>query len=299
MQNLTWINVLLIVGIASAFGGLLQGLYRRIYRLLDDENVDHHDGEIGRLARLPWWDLLIASFLGVGGGAAVLLVLSATNNLNLNDGDKNLIFLVVLGIVAGFIGYRILPRVARGLEERISKTEERSDTAILEAAQAANRAGIAAKAAHKAFVFALTAAASIKSEFEKCEGYLRELLEQEPDDRQVNLKLGSMVKRLGRYAEAGDIMSDFMRRNEELGQQGSLDWSDALYNRACYRIQDALKDDTRDENMLALGLNDLKNAISNFDILKDDAWMDSDFGVLKSEKNPTYYSLVGRSPSSG
>jgi hypothetical protein len=57
-------------------------------------------------------DLIAGGLFGLGGGAAVILATIWLNKFELTGSNYNKLYLIVLGLVAGFVGYRILPRVA-------------------------------------------------------------------------------------------------------------------------------------------------------------------------------------------
>src|SRR2546425_313049 len=108
---LTWLDIVAFVGLAAAFGGLLKGIYSHSI--------------ISKQSGFPnFLELVVEALIGVGGGAAVVLASIWLNKFDYNNTEQNKLFLIVLGTVAGFIGYRLLPLVAKGLEERVTSAQE-------------------------------------------------------------------------------------------------------------------------------------------------------------------------------
>lgn len=130
-DTLRWCNVIQFVGIPAFFGGMLQVAHELTYGSPSSEKQHRSAG--GASPKTIWAGfiaLFIGGFFGVGGGAAVILAAILFNkNFDMRPTDENELYLnelylIVLGVVAGFVGYRILPRVARGLEERMDITEK-------------------------------------------------------------------------------------------------------------------------------------------------------------------------------
>ncbi|MFQ5913909.1 MAG: hypothetical protein ACE5JS_12055, partial [Nitrospinota bacterium] len=126
--SLSFSQGLVIVISSSAFGGFLQGLFQTPW-WLEETGQPKSPGTESSLV-LVLIRLGISILIGVGGGFAVLLASIWLKALNLADTPLNILNLIALGVVAGFVGYRILPRVARGLEDRMSLTEKTSAEAI-------------------------------------------------------------------------------------------------------------------------------------------------------------------------
>lgn len=297
---LAWWVALLYVGLPASFGGFLQGLHGRYYTTADIDQLG-----FDALA-LPH---LVAAAFGVGGGAAVVLASIWLDKFNLSSCDSNRVYLCVLGLVAGFVGYRILPTVARGLEQRVAETEtvsrdaaEKADTAETRAEAATSTATAAHETADMAAWLAATATAELPSEARGLLQAGRDLVKKYPRERGIHLRLGRMLKLAGELEEAITLMTTAIIDPYEAEGEGSghapITYSDALYNRACYKVlrSPECADAGASEALLASGLDDLEKALTLDPSSKVDAWQDSDFRVIRDARNVRYLTLVEKRP---
>lgn len=294
--TLTWVEVLLFVGVPAAFGGILQALHRWSYG--DDANGTSKISLHVRPRRSyadHTLEMVISGLFGMGGGAAVLLAALWLKVFDMFDTDANKLYLVVLGVVSGFIGYRVLPQVARGLEERMDITEHEARRAMEDSVKAVRGATDAAKNAFKAQRLATVAYLIQFKDFRKAKKDLLQLREEDRLHRYINTSLSFVCKLLEEYDEAISVMSQYAEELKRTPGYPKEDYAVALYNRACYRTLQARKRIPYDEALLQLALSDLEEAI------REDpenrtyaAEPDEDFEFLKIKKSEEFSRIVGQ-----
>jgi len=140
--------------------------------------------------------MVISGLFGMGGGAAILLAALWLKKFDMFDTDVNKLYLVVLGVVSGFIGYRVLPQVARRLEERMDITENEARRAQEDSGKAVRKAIDAAKNAVKAQRLAMVAYLIQFEDFRKAKKDLLQLREEDRLHRYINTSLSPASLRL-------------------------------------------------------------------------------------------------------
>ena len=271
MPELNWIQMLFILGIPAAFGGALKGVYDQI----GSNNP----------SKIDWAAGFFAPILGVGGVAATSLVLLWADIITLEGTDRNILILISFGVVSGFIGDRILPFVGRGLERRI---------AAIEGAEG-ERAEKVSEIEHKvdySTAISEVNAPWVPSQAEELLPQLIAMANEKPEARRLNLALGHLYKRVGRFQEAEDRMSKYLEVMRRQGGQVS-DIAAATYNRACYRVLRAAHAATsgeEDSMLVDLAMDDLQEAIRLDKGVIADAPSDPDFDHVR--ENPRFRDLV-------
>jgi hypothetical protein len=219
----------------------------------------------------------------------------------MESSDENKLYLIVLGVVAGFIGHRILPRVARGLEERMDLTEKeaifatkKADDAVKETEKAQKEAEKAQKEAEKAqkeaekaqnITYAITLIET--KAYKKAEKILLSLGKTDPLNPLINFKLANMYKRMEDFAKAVNLTSKYIEAMRAANKENDEEFGVALYNRACYRTKQALSSPRSDE-LLSKAFDDLERAIEFDPARRGYAWQDEDFEKLRKEGNPRF-----------
>ncbi len=276
--ELTWIQVVFAVGLPAAFGGLLQGFHAANQRMVTNN---------GPLP-VDWGAITISALFGIGGGAAAILGLLWIAQLELDSSDKNVLILITLGVVAGFIGNRLLPLVAETLERRIAAMETGTENAVKKAEMAAERARESAKEASKALLVSRAIYAERKSQFRELVPEFRELIQKEPLNRAHALRLANLYKRAGEFENAEGVLTDYLNRK---GTEEGHDLAESLYIRACYRVLQS--NGPAGEQKKQDGLKDLERVFKIDSSYKLDAAEDKDFKILRSENDPTYARIIG------
>ena len=200
--ELTWIQVVFAVGLPAAFGGLLQGFHAA------NQRVVANNGPLP----VDWGAITISALFGIGGGAAAMLGLLWFEQMKLDSSDRNVLILITLGVVAGFIGNRLLPLVAESLERRIAATEKGTENTVKEAEIAAERARESAKEASRSLLFSRANYAERKTHFRDLLPKFRELAQEEPLDRTRVFWLANLYKRAGEFENAEGVLTDYLNR---------------------------------------------------------------------------------------
>lgn len=299
--DLTWIDVIQFVGIPAFFGGILQVAHELTYGSLSSEKQHRPAGDVPAKTKLAaLTDVIIGGLFGVGGGAAVILAAIWLDKFKMVRSEDNELYLVVLGIVSGFVGYRILPRVAQSLEARMDITEKESRLAHKEAIKAAEYADIARKKAEKALEGAVKAQKMSyiiylieKNDYQKAEKYLLDLRQNDRLDFSIYSQLSNLHKRKRDYNGAIDLTDRYIEDLRAANMGSDEAYTKALYNRACYTTLKAFSSG-RDEVLLTKALDDLRRAIGLNSGLRELAWNDDDFKMLKEERNPRFAEIVGQ-----
>ena len=196
--------------------------------------------------------------------------------------------MITLGVVAGFIGNRLLPLVAESLERRIAATEKGTENAVKEAEIAAERARESAEEASRSLLFSRANYAERKTHFRELLPRFRELVQEEPLDRTRVFFLANLYKRAGEFENAEGVLTDYLNRK---GTEEGHDLAESLYIRACYRVLQS--NGPAGEQKKQDGLKDLERVFKIDSSYKLDAAEDKDFKILRSENDPTYAQIIG------
>jgi hypothetical protein len=265
--------ILVLILFWGAIGGFISGFAR--IELINREAIEEEIRSISF-----WITLFVKVLLGVGGAVSMLLVLTWMSKFNKDDTVENKVFLISLSMVSGFIGHRLLPRIAARLEEHIA-SEVKKETAPIEkkmdlisAYQSTiNRAaGVLAGIKHP-----LDCEMAIKS--------LLSLKDKFATDRVIYVTfLGRLYKALKRYDDAIGILTEFIKNKQSKGEASDIDYADAHYNRACYQAlkwQTAGKDEKiKLQHQIA---DDLRLSCSIFPDNRTAAHSDRDFDAVRGE----------------
>lgn len=213
----------------------------------------------------------------------------------MKSSDDNILYLIVLGVVAGFVGYRILPQAAIALERRMDMTEKEAHRALEESRRALDDAKKAAKNAETASEKAelaqkLTRAISYRlaEDYDQAEKSFLDLRKTSPLNSAITYNLSNTYKLNCDYDKAIKLMNEYIKElseanikdlrdanMEEVAQKHAKE-NYAVYNRACYTILKAFSS-KRDDILIAKGLDDLKKSVDLDPEIKEIAWKDKDF----------------------
>jgi predicted negative regulator of RcsB-dependent stress response len=206
--------------------------------------------------------LFAGGLFGLGGGAAVVLAAISLNKFDMKSSDENIIYLIVLGVVAGFIGYRILPQVARGLERRMDITEKESRRALEDAMKAVNDAKVAKTSAEDAMKSAITAqkltlAITLigREDYHEAEKTLLDLKKNDHLSSVVTFNLSHIYKMKKDYNSAVKLVSEYIKDLRAANVDSGEKYAAALYNRACYRTLKAFSSGRDDVAIMHLTMN--------------------------------------------
>jgi hypothetical protein len=322
MDETTPLNIgilMLLILAPSAFGGILQGCHRH-FKISNSSN----DPKSPK-GHLSWKELyLVAPGFGMGGGLAAVLAALWLNAFPIDNTVSNILKIIAMSTVAGFIGYRLLPAISTGLEERLNITEkrvthteemvERMEKAQTNAHQLIeklkttnteqedklkeNMKKIAKANADLDYNLAISQAVAALGSKNRgdCQRGARKLsliLNEWPTDRRLNILLGRLHRWSQRpdvvdgYKEAIRVLDDYVAKKVQAGEEDE-DVADALYNKACYLTQMAanVKDMEKDKNetLFNEALETLTRSIELSPPNKEDAQDDLDFKPLENNE---------------
>lgn len=105
-------------------------------------------------------------------------------------------------------------------------------------------------------------------------------LDHRPTDRMQTIMLARLYRAVGRIEEAVTLFNRFLESKDKLGEKDK-DYSDILYNRACYKA--LLANQTDDDNQRRSAIEDLKISIQLSPENLLDARVDSDLDCLRGD----------------
>ena len=175
-----------------------------------------------------------------------------------------------LSFVAGFIGHRLLPLVASGLEKKVADAINKSQQAQQEARQATKRIereGKVDEAVDAAFTdLQQSEAEDVELPPEIVQAHiehLEALSPQNPTRRRLHFVLGRLYRRQKKYDKAVAVLSYFIDSKKQHSEGSDDHTAAALYNRARYQslMSEELKDhgdEHKATEMREAAIDDLK-----------------------------------------
>jgi tetratricopeptide (TPR) repeat protein len=289
--QLTWTTILVLMSFFGMFGGILDVLGMIDIRRL----VDVEFKQINRVF-VPGKRLIAALLLGgiggIGGAFAMLFVIVAAAKLDTADTPINKLLLASLGVVSGFLGFRVLRGVARGVERQIQESEVRLEARTAEQIQATKNHAEQIVEKYDAITSGMRFVEENKETLPSVQfqvtSTLEELRERIPADREVTMVLGEIYRKTGRYQQAIDLLTEFLNTIERSGR--NKDIADARYNRAGYYnlMADRLADGNEKKQQLKnQAYEDLKESIRLSPENKEDAIAEGDLESLRQEERFT------------
>lgn len=274
--ELDWIGVLLLMLIPGAFGGILS-----VLQLLDIPRFIAGKNGIG-----DWWRFggaaVLGAFGGCGGALGMLLVGVWTSQLDFKATTHNRLLYISLGMVSGFLGFKLLKTVATNLEKQIRDVELRTQDQI---------EGLKNQLIEDNNIL-VTAGSFLddpNASTEKIEEIIAQLAEMETrrrGDRRVAMLLGNLYDRIGKHQKAVVVVTEALTEKERTGTSKDKDAADLLFNRACYRIP-LLKQETDDDKKKRLHTAIIQDLIRSFDLSpanRVDAKSDDDLAFLSEDE---------------
>ena len=270
-------------------GGALGGLMDFFSRF----NFKHHaQGKMHfqdiRISTADFWSLfglgLFSAFLGIGGAFAVQFVLIGINKFEAQDIATSILWLFTTCVVAGYSGRRMLSLVSSKLEEQVGKAKEEADKAKEEADEAKAEARVAKDESDTGLLITRASAAigphSTMSERIALILELRAFLKVKPTHRYLTILAARLCRRDENYEDAVDILSEFVKVKEKLGQHDK-DFADVLYNRACYHALIASTANYDNKDAIEACLKDLASSVAISKENAADAKSDEDFKFVE------------------
>jgi tetratricopeptide (TPR) repeat protein len=289
-----WIEILILMAMSGMFGGVLD-----VLQLIDIKKLIEQDARVLLSKRRFVGALLLGAVGGAGGAIAMLFVIVATAKLNTKPEPENRLMLISLGMVSGFLGYRVLRSVAQRVEKQIQEVETRAakkidesaarveastTQKIEETADRLQRETEYSKAITLGFMIAEKGDA-IPSDTDTAISGLKRILEREPDNRQAGIVLSNIYRKLGGNNEALRVLSALTQSLEgKTARQKDL--ADSLYNRACLynSMANQEKNELRIQELRNKAYEDLERSIRLSPINKDEALQDPDLESLRGDE---------------
>lgn len=274
--ELTWALTLVLASLSGAFGGILN-----VLRLLEPRDI--FEGKPipsgGRLLGA----ITLGGIIGSGGAIAMLFVSSAAGKLNTADNTSNMLTLISLGVISGFLGYRLLSGVADRLEKDVLQIQGKADAQDREIQQSKLQMEFV-----EAITQGLVAADNEKlgvSELTEPIRKLEAVRVKVPADRKIGIVLGRLYVRREEYDQAICVLSEVLAAKKAAGTGSDADAAALLYNRACYLAVLAGKtaDPTKQTALKEKAYVDLESSVKFSPDNKKEAAVDDDFSALKSE----------------
>ena len=238
--NPIWVEVLLLFGVSGAFGGILAAI--QLARIPNLFKSSEYIWQMWRPANVAL-ALLASAFGGVGGAGAAMYVMLLVGKIakgSLEDLDR--LTYVSTGLLAGFLGFSLLKKVAEGfgdalrlrdVEDKVD--QERKERLRNELATAVNL-GRAAQNTKKPPTPEELATVNAAVEA------LTRMRKEFPADRSAAQILGWLLaNRLEqRLQNAIEVLDSAVAALAEGGLQDSKDCARLMYNRACYHYRFAM-----------------------------------------------------------
>lgn len=227
-------GVLIPVCISGIFGGLVDGVV-----LLVDGDKDPSTGSFKVLGRVSLNLYLLArGAMGLGGAVSVLMLEIWVGKFKLdNYSTGEQIFQWCLAFVAGFIGYRLLPKVGAGLQSLIEKSvQEQTQQVRTEASQISQEAIRYSKLTSQVMA-AFSDLGRLQPNLAALQADIAELEPAKKDwprDRKLFIVLGRLYRKVGNLDQAIAVLTEFLNNKKNAGQASDRDYGDAIFNRACY-----------------------------------------------------------------
>jgi hypothetical protein len=277
-----WPGVLLLLAVTGGFGGLLAVLGTMDIRaILTAKHIPVHS----------WQRLLMAASFGVmggvGGALASALLLVLDGKFDQPPKDKEKILIAASGIIAGYIGFQVLKRLADRLdkqleqmEQRVGEKIERETTIVTEFTEAINIAGIVLLKKRED----RTADPARREALDR----LNSALKDYPHNRQLCIYVGRLMRALGETEMAVKFLGERIEARRLHRIPEGQDTADLLYNRACYlnELRRGEKNAERKEALKKQALADLEASVKIFPENREAAQHDVDLADLIGEGVP-------------
>jgi hypothetical protein len=290
-----WVALALFV-IPGAFGGALS-----VLQLIDISRLIDASKKLGIANKNRLFGaILVGALGGVGGSLASLVVGVWTGKLNFTQSTSNCLFLLALSVVAGFLGFKLLKKVATNFEKSIRDSENR----LMENQETERQQLIEDEAVINQGLSLSQEKNVPDSDIEGLLPEMQALLTRRNTDRRVGIVLGNLYDRLGQHERAAATVTQVLDSREAAGMDSDKsnpdkNCSDLRYNRACYRVplwvkeQDAAKKDDLKKTIIS----DLRLSFVGSASNRDSARVDTDFTPI--HKEPEFMALFeGTAPTS-
>jgi hypothetical protein len=287
-SEMSWLTILLLMACAGAFGGVLD-----VLRLIDIKDLLSEKAG----PRFSWviQGLLVGAVIGSGGAIAAIFVTGAADKFATVDTVANRLRLVSLGVISGFLGYRLLKSVANQLEKDVNDVKEKTQSQGKELIDVKAKQEKALTDTKKdvdlveaiGFGFAALGAPNVlESDLNTTVRRLEEARSAFPAHRRVGILLARLYhERLNSTEKAMEILTQVLEAKRQEHSDTDDDAADVLFNRACYSsiLAGTQTDQKRGEEFRTKALADLALSVRYKPTNKKDAASDDDLKPLKDD----------------
>lgn len=290
-----WVSILLLFIFSGAFGGVLAAI-----QLAKIPELFRSSEYIWKLWRPPNVALavVVSALGGVGGALAALFVMILGGQLrNKPFGDEEKLLYIATGVIAGFLGFRFLGKVADKLDQQMLDDMEakiRKDT-LAKAEQARKQAELQTAIALGRLVQSMRVPLTDQDKNSRAAAVraLEASIRDFPTDRQANIILGWIFAHRIHFNNPRrgiDILTSALEARSAAGMSPDKDQADFLYNRACYFYRWAFLDGTSAADRDAAKRDmyrDLRESIritpANAEVARKEAEEGKDFAEVRAE----------------
>lgn len=268
--------IFLVTVFFGGFGGILQA----VNSLAQDIKTEKGELNISFFYRRTF-DILGAVCLGIGGALAINYFLVAINKLDITNNPKNIMCLIGLNTVAGYLGRRALAGIAGKVERELQAFK----TKTIEVEGEIKKEVSLSNALENSYIALNT---GIYTDVKDAIKNLVSFREQFPTHRKLAIILGRLYKKLEEFDDAINVLTVFLR-NKEKKNEIDIDYAAALYNRACYNTlayAEAAKIKRPSVSHYQLktnALEDLRKTVGLNPDHKKDAAEDKDFDSIRDD----------------
>ncbi len=274
-NQLTFKVALLLTIFFGGFGGILQTL-KNLFE--DTEKIIFENFN----------SILVGFLSGVGGAFAVNYLFIIISKIEYTNDLKNIMSLIGLNTIAGFLGYRALSGMAGKIEREFQEVKRDAAKVNKETKELISLNNALSDAA-------LALEENMPADLQDAIDGLLPFQKKFPADRKTAILLGRLYKRVNNHEKAIEILSLFIDDKKETKTVDD-DYADVLYNRACYNILLFSKlrkegEIKRSEFIKKEGISDLEKSVNLRPLNKKDAEIDKDFDNIRD--NDDFKRIVG------
>jgi len=286
-----WVDTLLIFAFFGAFGGVLAAI----------QTTDVH--KLMKLTEVRWggWPrffcvalgLFISACGGIGGAIAGLLILLVDGKIQRTDlTDHDRLLYAGTGLVAGFIGFRLLKRVAErfdkvmeAAEKKAEQTAERvTEDKLAQEHQKEMQRDLLTRSIGQGLI---AAGGNVRpSEIDQAIRNLELARKEFPRDRTAIIVLARLYANQRRDLQTAiETLTHGLDAVQQQQTTQQKDIADILYNRACYyfRLAKQTADEGEKARLIELMYTDLDRSFQLSSENIQDAHQDTDFQDLKTD----------------
>jgi tetratricopeptide (TPR) repeat protein len=280
-----WVQILLCFGMSGAFGGILASMQlANLPDLLRSAQADHWS--LPRIFNVAL-ALVISAFGGIGGASAALFVMLLDGKIKQNLDDISRLTYVTSGLLAGFVGFQLLKRVAEGFAQALNAAKDVAGKEASRIVEPLQKRAELFEAITEGMV-ALQNKESVRKEtIQEAIARLESIRKDFPENRRAAILLGRLYRHcMNDLQRAVEVLSDAKRGMDEKQNTKPDDEAAVLFNRACYNclLSNNATTPLEKEELKNKGYADLELACKISPQNASQAATDADFGCIREEE---------------